>query len=197
MAETVEDEIENALNLLVITTEQCSNMRKTLKEKVYETVSKLRHLFSEIKINSESKRSEIKDLTNKVNKLENELQRFREKQDKTQQSPSIDNTAELNDRRPRLLVPKSSGLTPKLTGEGAQGVALPNGNMNRLYASVVREPKPKRYKMTVKARSDIPSEEIKQLLKTKVTPGEIKVGVNSLKSLHDGVLIETNCIEEI
>ena len=69
--------------------------------------------------------------------------------------------------------------------------------MNRPYASVVREPKPKRYKMTDMARNPLPSEEIKQLLKTKVNPGEIKVGVNSLKSLHGGVLIETNSIEEI
>ena len=38
MAETVEDEIKNALNLVVSTTEQSSNMRKTLKEKIYETV---------------------------------------------------------------------------------------------------------------------------------------------------------------
>jgi len=69
--------------------------------------------------------------------------------------------------------------------------------MNRPYASVVREPKPKRYKMTDMARNPLPSEEIKQLLKTKVNPGEIKVGVNSLKSLHGGVLIETNSIEQI
>ena len=72
MAETVEDEIENALNLVVSTTEQSSNMRKTLKEKIYETVSSLRQLFAKIKISSECKRSEIKDLTNKVSKLEDE-----------------------------------------------------------------------------------------------------------------------------
>jgi hypothetical protein len=53
---------------------------------------------------------------------------------------------------------------------------------------VVRELKPRRFKMTVKARSPLPSEDIKQLLKAKVNPGEIKVGVNSLKSLQDGVL---------
>ena len=48
--------------------------------------------------------------------------------------------------------------------------------MNTPYASLVRESKAKRYKMTVKARSPLPSEEIKQLLKTKVNPAEIKVG---------------------
>jgi hypothetical protein len=52
MAQTVEDEIENALNLVVSTTEQSSNMRKTLNEKIYETVSTLRQLFAKIKISS-------------------------------------------------------------------------------------------------------------------------------------------------
>ena len=203
----MEDEIENALNLVVSTTEQSSNMRKTLKEKIYETVSTLRQLFTKIKISSECKRSEIKDLTNKVSKLEDELQSCREKQDKAQQTPSINNTAELNDRRPELQEPTSVGLitkltggaqgvalhsgnrrpglleqtsvglSPKLNGERTQGVAPPSGNMIRPYASVVRESKPKRYKMTVKARNALPSEEIKQLLKTKVNPGEIKVGL--------------------
>ena len=60
MVETVEDEIENALNLVVSTVEQSSNMRKTLKEKIYETVSTIRHLFAKLKISSECKRSEIK-----------------------------------------------------------------------------------------------------------------------------------------
>jgi hypothetical protein len=103
-------------------------MRKTLKEKLYETVSTLRQLFAKIKISSECKRSEVKDLTNKVSKLEDELQRYREKQDKVQQTPSIDNTAEQNDRRPGLPEPTSVGLTQELTGGGAQGVSLHSGN---------------------------------------------------------------------
>ena len=69
----MEDEIENALNLVVSTVEQSSNMRKTLKEKIYETVSTIRHLFAKLKISSEGKRSEIKNLTNQVNKLEDEI----------------------------------------------------------------------------------------------------------------------------
>jgi hypothetical protein len=51
--------------------------------------------------------------------------------------------------------------------------------------------------MTVKARSDLPVEEVKKLLKTNVNPGEIKVGVNSLKPHHGGVVIETNTMAEI
>jgi len=76
-------------------------------------------------------------------------------------------------------------------------VVLPSGNMNRPYAWVVSESEHKRYEMSVKARSAFPTEEIKQLLKTRVNPGEMKVGFNSLKSLQGGVLIETNSMEEI
>jgi hypothetical protein len=92
--------------------------------------------------------------------LEDEIPNCREKLSKAQQIPSTANTAEQNDQRPGLLEPTSGGLAPKLTGEGGQEVALPSGNRNRQYASVVRESKPKRYKMTLKARSAIPTEEI-------------------------------------
>ena len=65
--------MENALNLVVSTTEQSANMKKTLKEKVYETVSTLRKLFAKIKINGERNLDEIIILTKKINMLETEL----------------------------------------------------------------------------------------------------------------------------
>ena len=52
-------------------------------------------------------------------------------------------------------------------------MALPSGNRNRQYATVVRESKPKRYRMTVRARSALPTEEIKQLLKTQISTSGI------------------------
>jgi hypothetical protein len=61
MAETVEGEIEDALNLVVSTAEQSSNMRKTLKEKIYETVRTLRQLFAKLKISCDGKQSDIKN----------------------------------------------------------------------------------------------------------------------------------------
>jgi DNA-binding protein YbaB len=78
MAEAVEDEIENALNLVVSTAEQSSNMRKALKEKIFETLSTLGQLFVKIKISGDRKLSEINNLI-KVSKLERELQSCREK----------------------------------------------------------------------------------------------------------------------
>jgi hypothetical protein len=49
MANEVEDQFENALNLVVSTTEQSSNMRKALKQKIFVTVSTLRPLFVKLK----------------------------------------------------------------------------------------------------------------------------------------------------
>jgi hypothetical protein len=51
--------------------------------------------------------------------------------------------------------------------------------------------------MTVRSRGAHPSETIKQLLKTRINPGEIKVGVNTFKSINSGELIETNSKGEI
>jgi hypothetical protein len=196
MADTVEEEIEDALNLIVSTAGQSSKMRITMKEKIYETVSTLRQLFAKLKISGECKLSEIKELTKKVSKLEDEQRSCRQKQSKAQQEPSIDNPAEQNDQNPGLLEPTSVGLTSTLIGEGTQWVAKPSGNMNRQYSSVVRDAKPKRYKITIRTKKTHPPEEIQQLLKAKINLREIKVGVTVLKSLNDSVLVETNSVEE-
>ena len=49
MADEVEQQVEESLNMVVITTEQSSNMRKALKQKIFETVSTLRTLFAKLK----------------------------------------------------------------------------------------------------------------------------------------------------
>jgi sensor domain CHASE-containing protein len=75
----VEDEKENAVNLVVSTAKQSSNMRSTLTQKIFETVSTLRQLFDNINISGDRKLSEIKVLTKKVSKLEDELRSCRQK----------------------------------------------------------------------------------------------------------------------
>jgi hypothetical protein len=50
--------------------------------------------------------------------------------------------------------------------------------------------------MTIRFKKTHLPEEIKQLLKAKLNPGEIKVGVITQKSLNDRVLVETNSIEK-
>jgi hypothetical protein len=61
-----------------------------------------------------------------------------------------------------------------------QRVTLPTDNRRRQYASVVKKAKPKRYKMTVRSTGIHQPEDIKQILKTKISLGDINVGVNIL-----------------
>lgn len=60
------------------------------------------------------------------------------------------------------------------------------------------EIKQKPFKLTVKSKESQSPDTIKDLLKSKINPTKIKVGINSLKSLRDGrVLIETGSKEEV
>ena len=79
-----------------------------------------------------------------------------------------------------------------------RSMALPSCRVGRLYAAVAGEKKATSYKMTVSSKSNQSSETHKQLLKAKINPTEIKVGINTFKTLNSGrVLIETNSKEEI
>jgi len=93
LADEVEEEFENALNLVVKTTEQSGNMKKALKE-IYESVSTLRHLFVKLKFSGDRKQSEINNLTEKACKLETELHRCRVRQEEAYQTPSLAKTTE-------------------------------------------------------------------------------------------------------
>ena len=64
------------------------------------------------------------------------------------------------------------------------------------YAETTQGMKYRTYRITVKSTSAHQPEEIKQILKTKINLGEIKVGIRSVKSFRGGVQIEMNSKEE-
>jgi len=76
---------------------------------------------------------------------------------------------------------------------------LPSQDCDRkLYSSVVVGCPEKKFKLMVKSKFNQPPDMIKKLLKSKVNPTEIKVGITSLKSLRDGrVVIEASSKNEI
>ena len=76
-------------------------------------------------------------------------------------------------------------------------MAPPNVNTSKNYAEAVRGTQNKSYKLTVKSTGADPPDTIKQILKSKINPGEIKVDIRTFKSFSGGVLIETNSKEEI
>ena len=51
--------------------------------------------------------------------------------------------------------------------------------------------------MTIKSREAHPPEKIEQILKNKINPGEINLGVKTFKIFSGGVLMEMNSKEEI
>jgi len=214
MAEEAEDQVENALNMVVSTVEQSSNMRKTLKQKIFETVSTLRTLFAKLKDSGNRKTSEIEKLTKQVDEMGTELKLCRDKLVKVHRAPSLGETHEQEKNKEKWQGTASTGIRTEPTGEPKLDVALPNENsteprgdptcyvaltnvskrMN--YADAVQGTKTKSYKITVKSTGVHQPDETKQILKTKINPGEIKVGIRSFKSFRGGVLIETNSKEE-
>ena len=69
----------------------------------------------------------------------------------------------------------------------------------RLYSEALTNRKtPNRFKLTVKSKEPLPPESIKGVLKAKINPSKIRVGINTLRTLRNGqVLIETSSREEL
>jgi archaellum component FlaC len=74
MADKVSEGIEDALNLIVSTTERSRNMKKELKQTIFETVSTLRNLFVKLKCSRDSISTEISELEMQVTKIKAELE---------------------------------------------------------------------------------------------------------------------------
>ena len=197
MADEVEDEVEQALNVVVFTTEQSSNMKKALKQKIIETVSTLRALFVKIKASGDSKTSEINNLTKQVDKLETELKQCKEKETNRQHTPSPAGATTLEEEVVTEHCTPSTVTSPELTDVALRHVALPTEKTSKSYATAVRETKATAFKMTVKSRGEHTPDSIKQMLKANINPGDIKVGVKTFKSCNRGVIIGTNSKEEI
>ena len=62
MADDVSEGIENALNITLSTAERSGNMKKELKQTIFETVSTLRNLFVKLKVSGYGKFNTISEL---------------------------------------------------------------------------------------------------------------------------------------
>jgi hypothetical protein len=121
MADDVCESIENAFNIIVSTTERSGNVKKELKQTIFETVSTLRKLIVKLTVSRNSKTSAISELEDLVFKMTAELDacRGRNAEDierhllpdvqrtynKHNQHKNIcDNHSSLDTKCPRLLV---------------------------------------------------------------------------------------------
>ena len=188
MADDVQDDIENALNQIASTTERSGNMKKELKQTIYQTVSKLRKLFATL-IDVENSKT-IAELEKTVASNKVEIRVATRSTLIVPSTPSGDTRREPSRTSPREVAPPSGNNLEKRQAETAQ---------TRLYSDALKgKCKQERYMITVTSRDKESTESIKDVLKSKIKPTEIKVGINSLKTLRNGTIqIETGSKEEI
>ena len=74
----------------------------------------------------------------------------------------------------------------------------PIGGKKKLFSEVLCGKYETRHKLTIKPKDNQSTEEIKWLLKSKIDPINMKIGIRTFKSLKNGnVLIEADSKEEI
>jgi len=132
-----------------------------------------------------------------VTKAKTELQRFTDKTLKVQGAPSVIPSQEPGG--PRLHGAPSVTQRREPAGLRVREGAPSGGSERKLYSEALANKIPKnKFKLTVKSNENLPPDTIKGLLKTKINPTEIKVGINTFKTLKNGrVLIETNSKKEL
>jgi hypothetical protein len=197
MADELWEDIASALSTIVDTTDKSGNMKKELKNTIAETVSTLRNLLAKLKDISESKTKAISDLETAVTKMRAQYEEGREKCNKWHASPSVVPRQETGGSRTQGYTAPSMNFNQEPVGSRAQEV-VPSSDRRELYSSVLRsKPQRQQFKVTVKSKDKLSAEAIKGILKSKINPTDIKVGINSLKALTDGrVLITTTKKEE-
>jgi len=198
MADEVWEDIAAALSTIVSTTDKSGNMKKELKNTISETVSTLRKLLVKLKDISESKTKAISDLETAVSKMRAQYEDGREKGNKGRAAPSIIASQELTGSRGQGHPPPSVIITQELAGSRAQGPAPPGDRREKLYSAALgNKIKQQHFKISVKSKDNISGDAIKGILKSKINPTDIKVGIYSFKALTDGrVLITTSRKEE-
>jgi len=77
MVEDVCEGIENALNLILSTAERSGNMRRELKQTIFDIVSTLRDLYVQLKSSRDSKSQTISDLEGRVASIKADLEASR------------------------------------------------------------------------------------------------------------------------
>ena len=136
-----------------------------MKQTIFETVSTIRNLFVKLKDSRIDKYNTISELEGRVSKMKAELEECRDSNAKVHGAPSL------------ILCQEPASMT-------ARGVAPSGVREGKPYSEALgSEKKLTRFKLTVKSKENQSSETIKGLLKSKINPTEIKVGINTFKLL--------------
>ena len=91
----------------------------------------------------------------------------------------------------------SANSNEDLASRGSVTPATPPSGKKKLFSEIVGCKNKERHKLTLKPKGNQTTEEIKKLLKSKIDPVDMKIGIRSLRSLKNGnVLIEADTKEE-
>ena len=180
MADDVILQIDNALNAIVNVTDKSGNLKKELKYEIHETLSQLRELVVALESNLQETKEANQKMTLEVKQLK---------------------VALMEKEKPTTLprqVATSSNRHTELTSRGTEASAPPCCNRKKLFSEIVGAKYEERHKLTIKPKLNQSTEEIQKLLKTKIDPVDMKIGIRTLKSLRNGqVLIEADSKEEL
>ena len=119
MADDVSDRTDDALNLIVSTSERSGKVKKELKHTIFETVSTLRNLFLKLKYRGDSKSIAIRKLVRQVSEMKAELAGSNGRNAKVHGMPFID-------------------VSPEPAGTTARRIALPGGGERKLLGGLER-----------------------------------------------------------
>ena len=155
MADYVSQQIENALNMIVNTTDKSGNMKKELKKTVYEAVNNLRNLTFILKSNLLEKTED--------NQIRNEVKQLKDTLEKWESTHSV-----------RQVV-SSVISSPGLTSSGTVVSAPPIGSKKKLFSEVLCGKIEARHKLTVKSKKNQSTKEFKRLLKSTIDPVNMKI----------------------
>ena len=172
-------QVEEALNKIVILTNESGNLKKELRNAIHEKVSELRNLIHIIKNNLNEKTSENDLLQNEVKEMKRMQEAQRTTQGERQLATSGDDIQE-----------------PRRTGSRTN--TPPSEGRRKLYAEALTDKNVTSHKLTVKTKENETTEAVKAILKANIDPTRMKIGIRTFKGLQNGkVLIEGDTEEEI
>jgi len=154
-------------------------MRKDLKKTIFQTVSTLRNLFTDLRGIIDQKSKLIIDKETQNNEVKAELAACRQVVEKARTETSTSRAEEP-------------------PGPGKRQVLPSRGSAPKLYSTVVSESTERKHRLSQRSKTNQPPELIENILKSKVKTTDINVGINSLRQLRDGrVLIATSTKKEM
>jgi len=179
MVDDLNEDIENALNVIVSTTGRSGKMKKEWKNTIFDTVRNLRKLFTKLIDTNENNATKIIELQKQVVNTK-------------------DNWEVGRSRAQNYMAEPSTARERKTHGQTVSKVAQLSGGRDKFYSEVeVDKETQKLYKPTVTSRGTQTAETIIENMKSQINPSEVKVGIEFIKILWDGeVQIETGSIQE-